>query len=601
MKRLLSALLALVTACCAVLMTAGVAFASAPLPTPPAEFAAQVGAMMRSAGADADPAARLIVQSDRRIDPQGAVSVLHGGEDLWVLQYADAEAAAQARSYYESLSAVSIAEQDRAALTQAPAQDEIARVSAAPAHTTVYHHLSWGPSFIKCDELTDCVQHGTAMPLTRVVAVLDSGVQSNHPFLIGRVLPSTVNTSASGAANSAEDDNGHGTQVAGVIADSSPANVQIRAYKVLDCYTAGTLLTVIAGLQCAIADGVDVINMSFGFTETSEALQTVLDQAHAQDILLVAAAGNKRSDAPEYPSSCAHVLRISAVNENGELAGFSNFGDIDLAAPGYNIKTAALGGGYSTVRATSEAAPFVAGVAATLRAVHPCLSADETTAVLKACAVPPLYVSLNPAHYGAGVLRAPDLMDPAVRALLLPYCGAADYTSYDAAVARAQGIVDLSPYEAVTVERLQAALQADTLNMTACDQPDLDLITARINAAVDGLALWSPRSFALDGPCKPITKYGGFQLRPSVRPVYARTKSVTWYSGDPDIVSVNDSGYLRYAGEGAANVYCRVVFDDDTVAVRSVNVTCQMRPADRILSFFLSILRYILFPAKSRM
>ena len=593
-------LLALAAAFTAVLLTAGEAYAAAPLPLSPDAFAAQVGEMMRG-DAVSDPAARLIVQSDRRIDSQGALSVLHGGEDLWVLQFADAAAAAQARSFYEAQAAVSIVEQDRSAVQEAQETGTLARSSGSPTRNSAATHLTWGPSFLNVNGLNSCVRHGNNPPLTRVVAVLDSGVQSSHPFLYDRVLPSTVNTSASGTPNSAEDDNGHGTQVAGVIVDASPNNVLIRPYKVLDCYTAGTLLTVIAGLQCAIADGVDVINMSFGFSETSDALQAVLDQAYAQDILLVSAAGNKRSNAPEYPSSCAHVLRISAVNENGEIAGFSNYGEIDLAAPGVNIKTSSLGSKYMTVRGTSLASPYVAAVAATLRAVHPCLSADETSAVLKACAVPPLYVSLNPDYYGAGVLQAPDLTDPAVRALLLPYCGCADASLYNAAVARAQAIEDFSPYEAVTVEQLQQALQADAENMTACDQPDLDLIASEINAAVDGLVLWSPRSFVLIGPTKKLTKYAAYQIRPDVRPVYARTKSVSYYSGNPDVVSVNDSGYVRYVSDGSANVYCRVVFDDDSVVVRSVNITCEMRPLDRVLSFIVEMIRYILYPAKVRM
>ncbi|MBR4728187.1 MAG: S8 family serine peptidase, partial [Clostridia bacterium] len=83
------------------------------------------------------------------------------------------------------------------------------------------------------------MRHGTQPEATRVVAVLDSGVQSDHPFLYDRLLPSTVNTSASGTPGSAEDDNGHGTMVSGVIVDTAPTNIFVRAYKVLDCYTSG--------------------------------------------------------------------------------------------------------------------------------------------------------------------------------------------------------------------------------------------------------------------------------------------------------------------------------------------------------------------------
>ena len=599
MKRISSALFALLLAFAAVGMTCATAYASAPEPLSPADFASQVGALTRTAGSDADPATRLLVQCDRRLDPRGAVSVFFGGDDLWVLQYADAAAAAQARAFYESQSAVSIVEQDQPAVSGPERVTTVARVSGNGTRTVHTTHISWGPSFVGVDGLSSGMRHGTNPEATRVVAVLDSGAQSDHPFLVDRLLPSTVNTSASGTPNSAEDDNGHGTQVAGVIADTAPTNIFIRPYKVLDCYTAGSLLTAIAGLQCAIADGVDVINMSFCFADTSQALQDVLDQAHAQDILLVAAAGNSRTDAPTYPSCCDHVLRISAVNENGELAGFSNYGDIDLAAPGFNIKTSSLGGGYATVRGTSEAAPFVAAVAAMLRAAHPCLSADDTEALLKACAVPPLYASLNPVYYGAGLLQAPNLTDPAVRAMILPYCGSADYTAYDVAVAHAQAIEDFSPYEAVTVERLQETLQIDVQPLTACDQPDLDQVTAQINAAVSGLVLWSPRSFALIGPEKNLSKYGGYQIKTQVRPVYARIKTTSWYSGNPDVVSVSVNGYIRYVSDGTANVYCRIVFDDDSVVVRGVSITCEMRPFDRILTLLDAIFHYLLFPTRA--
>lgn len=595
MKRLLSVLLSICIALAASSFAAGGAYASPPAPMAPDAFACAVSALLRSG---ADPAARLLVRSDTRIDPCGAETVLYSGGDLWVLQFRSAAAAQHALDVYAHQSFVQHAEIDRAAALEPNAGTSPAGISASPNRHTDYRHLSWGPSFLDMDRLIAGMTHGTTSAPARVVAILDSGIQSDHPFFAGRLLPSTVNTSASGAAGSAEDDNGHGTGVASVVVDTAPANVYVRAYKVLDQYTAGTLLSLIAGIRCAVADGVDVINMSLGFSETSEELQAALDEAHEQNILLVGAAGNKRTDAPLYPSSCNHVIRVSAVNENGEFAGFSNFGEIDLAAPGVNIKVASLGGDYQVVRGTSEAAPYVSAVAATLSAAHPCMTPDQLMTVIKACAVPPLYSSLVPEKYGAGVLQAPDLTDPAVRALILPYCGSADPSAYQAAVARAESITDFSPYEAVTVERLQAALAADVENMTACNQPDLDAITAEIHAAIDGLALWSPRTFKIETPRTKLHKYGSAQLTVSIRPVYARTKSVEWFSGNPDVVSVSSTGIVRFVSEGSANVFCRIQFDDNSVVVRNVQINCEMQPLDLLLTLFVDMIRYLLFPVR---
>ncbi len=346
---------------------------------------------------------RLIVKSKYKINTYNASTSISGFNDLWVLQYSSPAEAEKAFEYYSKQKNVEFVEPDK-------------EIFALSNETNNYpynnisddsEYLSWGPEHIGIDilnkQLTD---DGTALNQT-IVAVIDSGVDHEHPFLQGRVLPTRINTSSSGTRNSSMDDNGHGTQVAGVIADCSLSNIYIQPYKVLDSKGRGTLISLAAGINCAVNDKVDVINISIGFEEESDILKSAIDNAEMNDILVISAAGNNGLDTLYYPASYKNVVKVSAINESNILTNFSTYGNgVDFAAPGIRIKTTTLGGNYITAKGTSIAAPFVSSIAAVIRAVIPDSSIEDILNIMSDSAI--LVNEHSPElKYGNGIIHAP--------------------------------------------------------------------------------------------------------------------------------------------------------------------------------------------------
>lgn len=353
--------------------------------------------------------ARLIVKSSRRIDPLNALSVVKGYNDLWILQFKTVEDAKTAYNYYSERSGIEYVEPDRpvsgAEVDYVPGQSAGEEDNGVDSEGS---YLSWGPKHIGIDLLNDAIINKNYPAARTVVAVIDTGVNPDHEFLEGRIEPTKINTSNSGIRNDSRDDNGHGTAVASVIVDSTLDNIIVRPYKVLDRYSDGTIISVAAGINCAVDDGVDVINLSLCFEESSPVLEEAVRNAYEKDIVVVGAAGNHGSDEPHYPAAYDEIISVSAINQSNIIANFSNYGEhIDFAAPGVNIKVANITGGYVFLNGTSFSAPFVAALAATCRGVDPNGSAEDIEEVLRQNAVK---IAETDAilKYGNGLIRAPE-------------------------------------------------------------------------------------------------------------------------------------------------------------------------------------------------
>lgn len=211
------------------------------------------------------------------------------------------------------------------------------------------------------------------------------------------------------------DDMGHGSSVAGIIAAAADNGIgiagvapgcRIMVLRAFDARGIGAESDVARALAYAVAEGVRVVNMSFGDVVYSRVLRDVIRWAYARRVVLVASAGNAQSSALHYPSAYDETISVSATAQNDILAGFSNFGQsVDIAAPGSDILTTDRGGRYAGFYGTSAAAPFVAGVAALVLSRNPQLSPEEVRGVLIASAE-----DLGPRgwdeRYGAGLLRA---------------------------------------------------------------------------------------------------------------------------------------------------------------------------------------------------
>ncbi len=230
-----------------------------------------------------------------------------------------------------------------------------------------------------------------------IVAILDTGVDANHPELLGRVLAGK-NFVNPGTGAGTWDDNGHGTNVAGIIAakgnnSEGMAGVcwdcEILPVKV--CGAAGQcpLFSVINGISYAASLRAPVINVSLGGyfppgSSAAEMLSAALDLAAENGSVVVAAAGNDDRDAGSFlPAALPSVIAAGATDINDARAPFSNFGpSVDIAGPGVNIYTTNAGGGYSFAEGTSMSAAFVSGVAALLYSADATMSGAALKSVI---------------------------------------------------------------------------------------------------------------------------------------------------------------------------------------------------------------------------
>ncbi len=199
------------------------------------------------------------------------------------------------------------------------------------------------------------------------------------------------------------DENGQGTYCAGVIGAECGNHarlcgvnqkIRIMSLKFMNAGGFGTVSGAVLAINYAIdrkRAGVNlrVINASWGLTERSRALEDVISKAYEAGILFVAAAGDSNTDndtRPHYPASyqLANVVSVAAADQSDALAPFSNHGvkSVQLAAPGKDILTTALGNDYETRSGTSMAAAVVAGVAALALAAQPNLTVDQLRALL---------------------------------------------------------------------------------------------------------------------------------------------------------------------------------------------------------------------------
>lgn len=210
------------------------------------------------------------------------------------------------------------------------------------------------------------------------VAVIDTGLPCDDACLPNVGSGKAFVDCSSDCCAPWDDDNGHGTQVAGVIgADEScdcttgiAPDATLHSVKVLNDYGAGSYSDIAAGIEYVADQGWDVGNLSLGGSSGSSVLKDAVEYATNNGVLLVGAAGGSGpcTSCVGYPAAYPEVVAVSATNRNGELASFSSRGpEIELAAPGTDIATVGPNG-CTTFAGTSYATAHASGVAALVMA-----------------------------------------------------------------------------------------------------------------------------------------------------------------------------------------------------------------------------------------
>jgi subtilisin family serine protease len=227
-----------------------------------------------------------------------------------------------------------------------------------------------------------------------VVAVIDTGVDANHPDLRGALVPGW---DFIGNDADPSDDHGHGTAVAGVVAARSNNHVGgagicwrclVMPIKALDSKGNGDDTLIAAGIVWAADHGARVINLSLGGPGASVELANALAYASAKGVIVVAAAGNAGGTAQFFPAADPHAISVAATTVADQRYSWSNFGSwVRLAAPGCNVAPI-LGNGYGTFCGTSSATPVVAGLVALELSAQPAATAREAEEALARAAVP---------------------------------------------------------------------------------------------------------------------------------------------------------------------------------------------------------------------
>jgi thermitase len=206
------------------------------------------------------------------------------------------------------------------------------------------------------------------------VAVVDTGIVANHPDLRGKVV--AQEDLANDDIVAEDDDLAHGTHVAGTVA-ALTNNGRGVAGGCPQCgllvakagdYTGLTDADVVEGIYWSVENDAKVINLSLGGPGNSWTLERAVNYAWAQGVVVVAAAGNQNTSVPHYPSAYANVISVAATTKSDGKASFSNYGKVDVAAPGVGIVSTVSGRWYEAYSGTSMASPHVAALAGLLAA-----------------------------------------------------------------------------------------------------------------------------------------------------------------------------------------------------------------------------------------
>jgi len=243
------------------------------------------------------------------------------------------------------------------------------------------NYNSWGIEKMSLDYAINSSNLASLNDVT--VAIIDTGCDLKlfNKYYSGKILE-TYNV-LEDSTESMNDKHGHGTHIAGTIAEGTPSNVKILPVKVSNTGNLYNTDIIAAINYITYYEKADVINMSFGSYGYSESIDQAIESANQKNIISVAAAGNKNTSRDHYPSSLDNTISIASVDSELNKSSFSNYGSmIDFAAPGTSILSI-----NGVMSGTSMATPHAVSAIAILKSYNKDLTLDNVIELLKLNAI----------------------------------------------------------------------------------------------------------------------------------------------------------------------------------------------------------------------
>ncbi len=477
---------------------------------------------------------------------------------------------------------------------------------ADPASGTAYQ---WFHDTINSYEAWD---YATGSGIT--VAIIDTGVDTDHEDLVGQISSQYDYYDEDGDA---EDDDGHGTHVAGIVAATSNTLGGLGVapdsdLMILDVFfsyvdpedgltkVSAYSSDIIQAVDHARVNGAQVINMSLGSYQDPNsteywdlAFQAAVDAAVAAGVVVVSSAGNDgvSDGSPDYayhrPSDYDSVISVISTDSNDSISSFSNYGPLkDISAPGGNIVSTYFTGGYASLSGTSMASPVVAGVVALILSANPDLTVDEVKNIIYLTA-DDLGANGKDDYYGWGRINA----EAAVRmALDMIYKMGLDQ---ETATVELDRTITLSPvYYPSTATNKNVTWSSDNEAVATVDASgnvtgeSLGTATITVTAEDGGYQATcevtvnpvSVTGITLDKETSEIIIGSSDTLIATVSPADAANQNITWSSSDEGVATVTD-GLVESVSVGTTTI--TVTTEDgnhtDTCAVTVVPI-----PADGV-------------------
>ncbi len=339
---------------------------------------------------------RLIVKADGAIDEYGAIDSVYGFGYAF-LQYADEDSAEFAKKQYENSGYT--ADYDSVITT---------------ASTSINTGGNWSDewAYEETDAVSALDYYKSKIKANIDVAILDSGINYNHELFKNRVVRTKADFSTD-ASDDEMDKYGHGTNVAGAIAKSTPSNVKLSCYKIHNKNGEGTSATALAAFEYIkqLSNKPDIINCSF---VTRSGLGTVVNELVAMGVTVVAGAGNEGKEVYQYPAIFDSVITVAATNQYGNARSSSNYGAcVDISAPGESVYTANMSSNtaYELASGTSLATPLVSAAAAYVLMEHKNYTPEQVKQELIVTATPFKKSSCYYDRYGAGIINFSNIIN----------------------------------------------------------------------------------------------------------------------------------------------------------------------------------------------